>query len=142
MLWKWVDHKNKPMLAFMVTSVWVLVYFSSKFLFLLFYNCRKKVLDPNGPYISTSQIEIRNVCLSVILEFCLSSSSSSVVCTLNPAYPSLCRGLKYTKSRVYYSWLSKFARIFSFQYCSFAAGWKRCPMPENNVTKMNGICVW
>ena len=31
----------------------------------------RKVLDPNGPHISTSQTKIRNVCLSVILEFCM-----------------------------------------------------------------------
>ena len=31
----------------------------------------RKVLDPNGPYISTNQTKIRSVSLSVILEFCL-----------------------------------------------------------------------
>ena len=32
----------------------------------------KKVLDPNGPYMSTIQTKMRNVdCLSVIPEFCL-----------------------------------------------------------------------
>ena len=54
----------------------------------------KKVLDPNEPYISTSRSKIRSVCLSVILEFCL--SSLSVVCSAFIACPSLCRGLKYS----------------------------------------------
>ena len=52
---------------------------------------RKKVLDQNGLYINTFQSYLRNVCLSVILEFCL----SSVVFGLAPAYISLYRGLKY-----------------------------------------------
>ena len=52
-----------------------------------FCNFRKKVLDPNGPYISTFHTILRNVCLSVISEFCLSLSST--------AYTSLCRDLKY-----------------------------------------------
>ena len=34
----------------------------------------RNVLDPNEPYITTSQTKIRNVCLSVILELCLLSS--------------------------------------------------------------------
>ena len=36
------------------------------------------VLDPNEPNINTSQTKLRNVCLSVILEFCLMSLSLSV----------------------------------------------------------------
>ena len=40
--------------------------------------------DPNGPYISTSQTNLRNVYLLVISEFSLSSVT----------YTSLCRGLK------------------------------------------------
>ena len=51
-------------------------YLSSKYMFPLFFkHLEKKVLDPNGPYISTFQTNLRNVCLSVILESCLSSSS-------------------------------------------------------------------
>ena len=46
-----------------------------------------------GPYINTFQTILRNICLSVILEFCL----LSVVCSLSAsaAYTSLYRGLKY-----------------------------------------------
>ena len=36
----------------------------------------KKVLDQNGPYINMFQTNLRNVCVSVILEFCLLWSSS------------------------------------------------------------------
>ena len=56
-----------------------------------FCHFRKKVLDQNGPYISTIQTILRNVCLTVILEFSLPSS----VCVFAPAYTSLCRGLQY-----------------------------------------------
>ena len=46
---------------------------------------------------------IVNLCtfLTVILEFCLSSSSS--VCALAPAYTSLCRGEIFTKISIYFS---------------------------------------
>ena len=51
-----------------------------------FCGFEKKVLDQNGPYINKFQTILRNVSLSVILEFFLSSasssSSSSVVCVL------------------------------------------------------------
>ena len=30
-----------------------------------------KVIDPNKPYIGTSQTKIRNVCLLVVFEFCM-----------------------------------------------------------------------
>ena len=58
----------------------------------IFATSRKKVIYPNGPFINTNQTKIRNVCLSVILEFCL---FWSVVCIASAAYTSLCRGLKY-----------------------------------------------
>ena len=51
----------------------ILVYFSSKPIFPLFlWFPEKYALDPNVPYIGTSQTKIRNVCLSAILEFLLS----------------------------------------------------------------------
>ena len=53
----------------------------------------KMVLDPNWPYISTFQTILRNVCLSIISEFCLSVGRS--VCRASTAYTSFCRGLKY-----------------------------------------------
>ena len=65
----------------------VLVYFFNKptYVDIFFAISEKKVLDPNGPYISTFQSILRNVYLSVILEFCLlSSSSSASVSSLQP----------------------------------------------------------
>ena len=60
----------------------------------------RKILHQNGPYINTFQINLRNVCLSLIPEFCL----SSVLCGRLPAYPSSFRGLEYSlKVTVYYS---------------------------------------
>ena len=45
----------------------VLGYFSVTLCSYYFCNFpEKKILDPNGPYISTFQIILRNVCLSVI----------------------------------------------------------------------------
>ena len=44
---------------------------------------------------------LRNVCLSVILEFCL--SSSSVLCITFTAYTSLCRSLEYWLKIVYFT---------------------------------------
>ena len=38
----------------------------------IFATCGKRVLVSNGPYISTFQTILKNVCLSVILKFCLS----------------------------------------------------------------------
>ena len=52
--------------------------FSKPMYQLFFATSWKKVLDPNGPYIISSQTKLRNLCLSVISEFCLSSSSSVV----------------------------------------------------------------
>ena len=56
----------------------------------IFATSRKKVLDPNGPYISTKNLKKRNVCLSVILEFCLSIGNFSA----SISYILLCRGFK------------------------------------------------
>ena len=42
--------------------------------------------------INMFQASLRNICLSLILELCLSSYS---VCVLAPAYTSLCRALEY-----------------------------------------------
>ena len=51
------------------------------FIFIIKNLCRHffrflKKIDPNGPYIGTFQTILRNVCLSIILELCLLSSSS------------------------------------------------------------------
>ena len=75
-----------------------MVYFSSKPMLLLFLQLpEKRVLDPNGQYISTSQTKIRTVCLSLILDFCL----LSVVFSASTAYTNLCRRLKYLLKEPY-----------------------------------------
>ena len=109
----------------------------------------KRILDPNGPYISTFQKILRNVCLSVILEFCLSSvicrlpsvvcclwsvvyDLLSVICSTSAAYTSLCRDLKYwLKVRyIILTWPNfLFSRLFLW------AGRKHWSMFENNIKK-------
>ena len=62
----------------------VLVYLSVDNLFTI---SEKKVLEQNGPYINTFQNNLRiNFCLSVILEFCLSSSFVSSLQLIILAY--------------------------------------------------------
>ena len=51
----------------------------------------KKVLDPNGPYISKFQTILRNVCQNVGNFGIL----SVVICSVTTAYNNLCRALKY-----------------------------------------------
>ena len=49
------------------------LFFSAHNIFPLFLRLpERNVLDPNEPYIRTSQTKVRNVCLSVIFEFYLS----------------------------------------------------------------------
>ena len=102
-------------------------------------NFRKKVLGPNGSYISTSQIKLRNVCLSVILEFCL--SSAIIIIVVCSASTALCRSQKYLLKAQYiilgYPNVARFLIFNTF----FGAGCKHCPMSENNITKMNCICL-
>ena len=70
-----------------------LVFFFSKPMFTLFLQLlEKRILEPNEPYIRASQTKIRNICMSVILEFCLPVVA---VYSASTAYTSLCRGLKY-----------------------------------------------
>ena len=47
-------------------------YFSSNSIFELFCDFQKKALDQNGPYISTFLTNLRNVCLSIVSELCMS----------------------------------------------------------------------
>ena len=71
----------------------------------------KIVIDPNGPYISTSRTRIISVCISVISEFC----QSSFVFSASTAYTSLCRGLKYILKISYFIQNhSNKGRIFDF----------------------------
>ena len=83
----------------------------------------KKVPDPSGPYISTFQTKIKNVCLSVILEFCLLSE----VC--NIAYISLSRGLKYLVKARYIIQVYPndfwFLRLFFWQVKNIALCFKK-----------------
>ena len=79
---------------FLVTFI-VTLYVST-----IFAISERKVLDPNGPYLNTFQTILRNVCLPVILKFCLWAivcclSILSVVCSMSAAYTSLCRDPKY-----------------------------------------------
>ena len=79
----------------------------------IFATSRKKVLDPNGPYVSMSQTKIRNYSLSVIFEFSL-----FVVCCLSVVY--------IARLQYFIQYYPKVARFLIF---------------EKNVTKMKGICV-
>ena len=74
---------------------WFLVYFYNK------PTSTEKILDQNGPYINTFQT---NVCLSVILEFCLLSSSSASSLRPPPAYVEAWN--IYQKLVYYLSWSS------------------------------------
>ena len=81
-------------------SFGIFCYFSSNPTFLIFLRLpEKKVLDPNIRSISTFQTILRNGCLSVISEFCLSLSS---VCSASTAYTGLCRGQKNLLKKVRY----------------------------------------
>ena len=75
-------------------KIYLLFWFTFKVnLYLCFHylcNFQKKIPDPNGPYMSTSQTKIRNFCLLENSEFCLLSNFSTTT-----AYISLCRNLKY-----------------------------------------------
>ena len=72
----------------MVKFLDLLAYFGP-YVLTIFAASGKNVLDPNAPYISTFQTILRNVCLVVISEFCLS------VCSASTTYTSLCIDLKY-----------------------------------------------
>ena len=106
----------------------IMVCFLSKPMLPLFFgNFRKKVLNPNGPYIGTNQITMRNVFMSV----CSSST-----------YTWLCRGLKYLLKVPYIiqDYLNVVEFLISETLClgrskTLACVWK-------NITKVNGICVW
>ena len=118
--------------------IWsILGYFSSNPMFSLFLQLPgKKVLDPNGPYIHTF---LRNVCLSVILKFCL---SSYVICSASTAYTSLCRSLKHLL-KVKYIILNylKMARFLIFETLCLGRA-KTWTYVWKNLTKMSGIWVW
>ena len=80
-----------------MTSIVIFGLLFSNPMFPLFLQLlENNVLDPNGPYISTYQTILRNFCLSVISEFCLSSVIClSAFCSASTAYTSLNRILKY-----------------------------------------------
>ena len=95
----------------------------------------KKVLDPNLPYIRTSQTKIRNVCLSIILEFCLFLS----VCSLSTAYTSLCSGLKYLLKYCILSIIIMVWLNFSFSGLFVWADRKHWPMSEKISQKLTAF---
>ena len=76
--------------------------------------CERKVLDQNGPYISTFQRNLRNVCLSVFLSVIV--VVVVVVCVLAPSYTSLCSDLIFYQNIgiLSYSW-SYTSQIFDFR---------------------------
>ena len=78
-LWH-VELKNAEIFRFCQLGIFsfstrpILGYFSSNHMSPLFLRLSEtKILDPNGPYISTLQTNLRNLCLSVISELCVSS---------------------------------------------------------------------
>ena len=84
------------------SRMYVLVYYSVNLCSHYFW---KKVLEPNGPYITTSHTIIRNVYLLVILEFCLFLLFS--VGRLKPT-SAYVEEMKYLfKNAVFYPRLSK-----------------------------------
>ena len=114
-----------------------LVYYSSKPMFLTIYaTSGKKVLDPNGPYISTSPRKIRNVCLSVILELCLPS-----VCSASTAYTNLFSGLKYLPKNLYFIPVYfNLVGFLIFETLCFWAGRKHCPVRKNHKNERH-LCL-
>ena len=60
----------------------------------------KKLIDPNGPHISTTQTKIRNVCLSVFFGI-LSAVCCSCLSVARLANTSLFGGLKYLLKLMY-----------------------------------------
>ena len=99
------------------------------------------VLDQNGPCINTFQTIIKNVCLSVILEFCLLSVFCylcSVVCNKSAAYPSVCTGLEYLLKVKYTTLVDPNEAVFLIFETVFL-DWS---MSEKYITKMSNICVW
>ena len=94
-------------------------------MFPLFLRPLKKLLDPNGPHISTFQTKIRNVCQA----------------RLQPTLVYLdCRGLYFFLKLRYI--ILVYPNVVCFSKLFVWVGRKHCPMSENSITKMNGICVW
>ena len=80
----------------------------------------------------------KNVCLWEISEFCL----LSVDCSPTAAYTSLCRDQKYLlKLRYIILVYLNVTGFLIFETICLGRS-KTLPMSENNITKINGICVW
>ena len=96
----------------------------------------RKVIYPNGPYISMSQTKIGYVCLSVITDF-----FSVIVCPLYRiyAYINLSRGFKLLPK--IQNFIQNYSNGTDFFFSRFFvwASRKQCLMPEKSITKMNGI---
>ena len=93
--------------------------FSSNPVLTIFETSRKKVLDPNWPYINTFQTILRNVCLSVISKFCLSSPVARPQPT--PAfvllkviyYPSFRPRLDVSLIQLHFFWIFSYIIIYN-----------------------------
>ena len=94
----------------------------------------RNVLDPNWPYISTFQTILIIVCLSVIVEFCL-SSSIVLACVLAPAYTSLCRGMEYLLKVRYIIVVDPNRSGFWFSRQFFWAEWQHSPIYLKNTSQ-------
>ena len=124
-------------------------WFQTLFFGLLFSNSMfplfLQLLKKNWPYISSFQTILRNCCLSVILEFCLS------VCSASTAYTNLCRGLKYLPkvrySKVKYIILNDpiVARFLIFETLCFGRAktltyiWKKYHKNEQHLSLVEHI---
>ena len=100
---------------------------------------KKKVLGQNRPYINTLQTNLRNDCLSLILEFGLSSLS---VCVLAPDSPRLRRGLEYLLKVSYIVPIDPNVAGFSIFNTVFCYRMETLPYVWKNITKISGICIW
>ena len=127
------DHLNLSHFWYAKNMFWVtfqLPYFST-----IFVTSGKKILDPNGPYISTFQT-IKKNCLSVGRSACRS------VCHASTAYTSVCRGLKYLlKVRYIILNYPNVARFLIFETLCLRRA-KTLTYVWKKFTKMNGIWVW
>ena len=83
-------------------------------------------------YINTFQTNLRHVCLSVTLKFCL---SLSVVFVLVPAYTSLCRSLEYLL-KVQYTLIVDPLRD------RFWVSQQHCPMSEKEYHKSKDLLTY
>ena len=92
-----------------------------------FYDFQKERLGPSGPYISTSRTKIINICLSVILEYCL----IMFVARLQPILAYIhYTALEYLQKIPYF--IPDYPNVIRFEIFE-AVSWtdrQHCPMSE------------